>query len=194
MSSTSNEPIRALILPGLATSDRSTVAIRSSLALQGVRAHRWNLGTNRPTPELSDALRRRFFDLVERAGRPIALVGWSLGGFYAHRLVEFSPNNVRCVITLASPLSGGAPLPRLPVPTTSVYSRNDRVVNWKRSLLDDTAPRHENIEVRGNHFTIGFDPAVMAVIGDRVRRDPDRWKPFRAPWPMIAAFPSRPKD
>ena len=193
MTRTSDPQIRALILPGLATSDRSTGAIRSSLMLQGVRAHRWNLGTNRPTPELSDALRRRFFDIVERAGRPIALVGWSLGGLYAHRLAEFSPNNVRCVVTLGSPLAGSGPRPRLDVPTTSIYSRNDRVVPWQRSLVDDTAARHENIEVRSTHFTLGFDPAVMAVIGDRVRRDPDRWKPFRVPWPMASAFPSRPK-
>ena len=77
------------------------------------------------------------------------------------------------------------------MPTTSVYSRNDRVVHWQRSLIDERAPRHENIEVRSTHFTLGFDPAVMAVIGDRVRRDPDRWKPFRPPPLMGAAFPTR---
>lgn len=187
----SNRPLRALILPGLAASDRSTVALRSSLEWQGVRAHRWNLGTNRPTPELSDALRRRFFDLVERAGRPIALVGWSLGGLYAHRLAAFSPNNVRCVVTLGSPLAHDGPAPRLQVPTTSVYSRRDRVVPWHSSLVDDGAPRHENIEVRGSHFTLGFDPAVMALIGDRVRRDPERWQPFRPPMLIGPAFPRR---
>ncbi len=167
------------------------MAIRGSLASQGHRVHRWNLGRNRPTPDLVDALRGRFFDLVERYDEPIAIVGWSLGGLYAHRLAEFAPNHVRSVITLGSPLSEGNRLASLPVPTTSVYSQSDRVVPWARSLVDERKPRHENIEVRSTHFTLGIDPAVMLVIGDRVRRDPERWKPFKPPSLLGAVFPNR---
>jgi dienelactone hydrolase len=186
------ERVGVLVLPGLAAGDGSTVGIRSALTAQGHRVHRWNLGRNRPTPELSDALRSRFLDLVERHDQPIAIVGWSLGGLYAHRLAEFAPNHVRSVITLGSPLNDGNRLPTLPVPTTSVYTKNDSVVPWSRSLVDDRKPRHENIEVRGNHFTLGVDPAVLLVISDRVRREPDRWRPFNAPRFMRAAFPNRP--
>ena len=57
--------IRALVLPGLAASDRSTVALRSALAWQGIRVHRWNLGANHPTPELTDALRSELSGLRE---------------------------------------------------------------------------------------------------------------------------------
>ncbi len=186
------ERVRVLVLPGLAAGDGSTLAIRGALASQGHRVHRWNLGTNRPSPELSDALRSRFFDLVERHDEPIAIVGWSLGGLYAHRLAEFAPNHVRSVITLGSPLNDGNRLPSLAVPTTSIYSKNDRIVSWSRSLIDDRTPRHENIEVRSTHLTLGIDPAVMFVIGDRVRCDPERWKPFRVPSLLGAAFPGRP--
>lgn len=183
------ERVPVLVLPGLAGGDGSTVVIRSTLAAQGHRVHRWNLGTNRPSPELFNALRSRFFDLVDRHDDPIAIVGWSLGGLYAHRLAEFAPNYVRSVITLGSPLGNGTRLPRLRVPTTSIYSKNDAVVSWSRSLIDDRAARHENIEVRSTHLTLGIDPAVMYVIADRVRRDPERWKPFRVPALLRTAFP-----
>lgn len=181
-----------LVLPGLGASDVSTVPIRSALAAQGYRVHRWKLGQNRPTPELQSALRSRFFDVAERYEAPIALVGWSLGGLYAHRLTEFAPNLVRSVVTLGSPLNeGGNRLPSLPVPTTSIYSKNDRIVPWSRSLVDDSAHRHENVEVRSTHLTLGIDPAVMFVINDRLRRAPDRWKPFRIPPLMKAIYPRR---
>jgi pimeloyl-ACP methyl ester carboxylesterase len=186
------ERVRVLVLPGLAASDRSTIAIRAALTSQGHRVHGWNLGRNPgPTAEITDGLRRRFFDLAERDDEPIALVGWSLGGLYAHRLAEFAPNKVRSVVTMGSPLRGGTGLPALRVPTASIWSRNDGVVSWQRSLVDASAPRHENIEVRSTHFTLGFDPAVLWAVGDRVRRDPDRWKPFRAPALISSAFPAR---
>jgi pimeloyl-ACP methyl ester carboxylesterase len=181
-------------MPGLAASDRSTIAIRSALAAQGFRVHRWNLGRNTgPTPELTEALRSRFEYLAERHGDPISLVGWSMGGLYAHRLAEFAPHRVRSVITLGSPLGRGQPRPKLDVPTTSIYSRNDGVVPWASSTVDDLTPRHENLEVRSNHFLLGFDPAVIYAIGDRIRRDPDSWEPFRVPRLMRTAFPNRSK-
>jgi hypothetical protein len=184
------ERIGVLVLPGMGAADRSTIAIRSTLASQGYRVHRWKLGRNQPSPELQSALRSRFFDVAEQYDGPIALVGWSLGGLYAHRLTEFAPNLVRSVITLGSPLNNGTRLPSLPVPTTSIYSRNDRVVSWSKSLVDDRKPRHENVEVRSTQLTLGIDPAVMLVISDRLRKDPDRWKPFQAPSLMSAVYPS----
>jgi len=185
--------VGVLVLPGMGTTDASTVVIRTALASQGYRVHRWKLGRNRPTPELQTALRSRFFDVAERYDAPIAMVGWSLGGLYAHRLTEFAPNLVRSVITLGSPLNDGTGrLPSLPVPSTSIYSKNDRVVSWSRSLIDDRATRHENIEVRSTHLTLGIDPSVMLVISDRLRQKPDKWKPFRTPPLMGAVYPSIP--
>jgi pimeloyl-ACP methyl ester carboxylesterase len=183
------ERVGVLVLPGMGASDRSTIAIRLTLASQGCRVHRWKLGRNRPTPELQSALRSRFFDVAERYESPIALVGWSLGGLYAHRLTEFAPNLVRSVITLGSPLNEGTRLPSLPVPPTSIYSRKDRVVSWSKSLVDARIPRHENVEVRSTHLTLGIDPAVMLVISDRLRTDPDCWKPFQAPPLMGPVYP-----
>ncbi len=181
-----------LVLPGLAASDTSTIAIRSALSAQRCRVHRWNLGRNvGPTPEVVEALQARFLDLVGRAGEPIALVGWSMGGLYAHRLAARFPEHVRSVSTLGSPLGQGEIRPSLEVPTTSIYSRNDSVVAWQNSLVDDRVPRHENVEVRPPHLLLGFDPAVIFAVVDRVRQDPGRWEPFRAPLALRAAFPVR---
>ena len=137
------------------------------------------------------ALRSRVSDLVERSEEPIALVGWSMGGHYAHRLAEMAPEHVRAVVTIGSPLARGDRRPRLEVPTASIYSRIDGVVPWQFSTVDDGLARHENIEVRTPHFLLGFDPAVIHAVGDRIFCEPQRWEPFHPPRFMSSAFPDR---
>jgi len=43
--------------------------------------------------------------VAEQHGRAVSIVGWSLGGIYARRLAQESPEQVRQVITLGSPFS-----------------------------------------------------------------------------------------
>src|SRR5438874_9323897 len=70
-----------LVLPGYLASDRSTQVLRWFLRSRGYHVHGWRLGRNRgPAPDLIDGLRDRFTALVDRHGRPMTLVGWSLGG------------------------------------------------------------------------------------------------------------------
>lgn len=180
-----------LVLPGLATSDLSTQLIRSSLIGRGHWTHGWGLGRNRgPSEATAEAVAARLDELYDRHGRPVALVGWSLGGWFAHRLARATPEKVHCVISLGSPLTRQDRRARpLPVPTTSVFSKRDVIVPWRSSLVDGDADRHENIEVRSTHLTLGLDPAVLHVIGDRVRRDPARWRPFSPPLLLSPAFP-----
>ncbi len=184
-------PTRVLVIPGFATSDRSTQIIRSALALRGHKPHRWQLGRNEgPSEATTQALSARLAELQQRNGEPVALVGWSLGGLYAHWLARASPHLVHSVTTLGSPLHrANQPPRRLAVPTTSVYSRNDRVVPWRMSLLDAQHPRHENVEVRGSHLTLGIDPAVLYLINDRVEQDQAKWRPFKSPLAFRLAFP-----
>lgn len=185
---------RVLVLPGLAATDHSTQIIRASLAARGHGAHGWRLGRNEgPSERTAREVANRLADLFDRDQQPVALVGWSLGGSYAHWLAGSTPHLVHSVTTLGSPLRRNGSQPEtLPVPTTSVYSRNDRVVPWQASMIDGGADRHENVEVRANHFTLGFDPAVLYLINDRVGQDPEAWKPFRRPRLLSAAFPTRP--
>jgi pimeloyl-ACP methyl ester carboxylesterase len=51
----------------------------------------------------------------------------------------------------------GAP-PR--VPTTSIYSRSDGVVNWKACRRSDV----NSIEVRGSHFGLALNPEVYRIL------------------------------
>lgn len=184
---------RVLVLPGLTASDRSTQAIRVSLMSSGHQAHGWQLGRNSgPSEKIIAQLTTRLTELAERDQRPIAIVGWSMGGLYAHWLARAVPTLVHSVTTLGSPLRWQNTKPRpLQVPTTSVYSRRDRIVPWQSSLVDQSASRHENVEVRAAHLTLGFDPAVLYLINDRVSQDPGDWQPFERPTLLRGAFPQR---
>ena len=110
---------------------------------------------------------------IDQAGRKVSLVGWSLGGIYARDLALHAPEMVRAVISLGSPFTGDLTATNarrayellsgerlqdvdvadlealagdLPVPTTSIYSRTDGIVNWRTSVLRPSASA-ENIEV-----------------------------------------------
>src|SRR5215469_5235931 len=95
-----------LVLPGLLASDASTVVLRRIVRLLGYRAVGWNLGRNLgPTDQVIDDLPRVLSAHAERTGRPVSLIGWSLGGIYARELARQDPGLVRQVITLGSPFA-----------------------------------------------------------------------------------------
>ena len=192
-----------MTLPGLGGTDRSMRPMRRLLRRLGYFAHGWKLGRNRGRPELEDDLLARVHDLHRRHGRPISLIGWSMGGLYAREVAKRAPEAVRQVITLASPITGHPfasnaltayrwlsrrPLeiePRWftlrvppPVPTTSIYSRSDGIVHW-RCTLNPPHPRAENIRVEASHFGIGHHPVAFFAIADRLAQSADRWLPFR---------------
>lgn len=183
-----------MTIPGFAGGDLSTAWLRAQLGALGHPVHRWRLGRNEgPTPDLMDALLGRFDQLVERHERPVALVGWSLGGVYACSIARRRPDEVRAVVTLGSPLAGsGAIADPLRPPVTSVWSRNDRIVGPERARIEP-GPRRENVEVRSTHLTLGFDPLVVAVIADRLVQDPDDWHRFEPPPWLRRALPG-PRD
>ncbi|MCP5030005.1 MAG: alpha/beta hydrolase [Actinomycetia bacterium] len=180
---------RVLFLPGYGAGDRSTAVLRTSISAAGHDVHRWRIGRNKgPTPEIIEGLEARFVELADRHATEITVVGWSLGGVYAWALAQRFPDRVQQVITLGSPLHSlpGGPGP-LAVPATSIWSRNDRVVPWRASVV--AGERVENIEVRASHLTLGFDPLVTHAIIDRLAQPPDRWRPFRAPRWLPHAYP-----
>lgn len=180
-----------LVLPGWMATDYSTRPLRRFLRARGYYTHGWRLGLNHgPTRTITDALVERFQELRARHGRPLSLVGWSLGGIYARELARRFAPDVRRVITLASPFrdveatavarffgrrSGarGDELRRRlrtppPVPCTSFYSRTDGIVAWKSCLDDD--PRCENVEVQSSHCGMGHHPSVLLAIAERLAR------------------------
>ena len=205
-----------LVMPGFTATDHSTIGLRYLIRSWGYWAHGWQLGTNvGPTPPVLSGIRDRLDELHDRHGMRVSLVGWSLGGLYARYLARQTPEKVRNVITLGSPLqmthgdrssaSGIADRLQhlfdpafiemadhergpLPVPATSVYTRTDGVVRWQ-ACLDVADETHENVAVRGSHAGLGFNPAVIYVVADRLGQLEDAWRPFQPPLPLRALYP-----
>ena len=184
-----------LVLPGLGADDSSTRALRWFLRDRGYWVHGWRLGTNQgPTDRTISGLSSRLDELGQRHGRTVSIVGWSLGGLYARALARRTPKSVRQVITLGSPIQGDAfARGPLPVPSTSIYSRTDRVVPFQLSL-ERPGPNRENVEVRGTHIGLGHNPAALLVIADPLAQPEHEWKPF-VPHPRLRRlFPQETAD
>ena len=206
-----------LVFPGLLASDSSTVPLRTFLRWLGYDVRGWDLGRNNgPTEAILAGLPRAIIDHAERSGRPVSLIGWSLGGIYAREMARRHPRQVRQVITLGSPYamrdprqshaegpyrrlrSLHAPEARMPspeqrarpvsVPTTSVYSRWDGVVAWQACIEPET-PVHQNVEVRCSHLGFGVDPATLWLIADRLAVPAGQRVPFRPPFALRPLYP-----
>lgn len=208
-----------LVLPGFTATDRSTVALRWFLRGQGYWVHGWSLGRNvGPTQRILDGLDARIQYVFNRHRRPVSIVGWSLGGIYAREVARRHPDAVRQVITLGSPFRmrpdqdrsnaqrmweamrpafaddlGSMLIPEsrktpLHVPATSIYSRRDGVVAW-HTCLETVGPFRENIEVTGTHNGMGWNPAVLYAIGDRLAQPEGDWRPFQAPLFLRSWYP-----
>ena len=93
-----------LVFPGLLAGDSSTVPLRAFLRWLGYDVRGWDLGRNHgPTEAVLAGMPRAVLDHAMRTGRPVSLVGWSLGGVYAREMARLHPRQVRQVITLGSP-------------------------------------------------------------------------------------------
>ena len=180
----------ALVLPGFLATDRTTMDIRRALARSGWRAYPWNLGINLGAkPDTLELLGRRLDEIYD--GRPVLLVGWSLGGMFARELAHRHPDKVRAVVTLCSPFSGNyktntnvrelyeriaghdvnePPFPRAvgkpPVPTLAFWSRRDGIVapSAARGLPQEI---DHAIEIGTNHVgAVLSRPAMTGITRD----------------------------
>jgi hypothetical protein len=76
----------------------------------------------------------------------------------------------------------------LPVPTTSIYSRTDGIVNWKTCLVrpSETA---ENIEVYlASHVGLGVNPAALWAVADRLAQREGGFAQFDRSGPFAIAY------
>ena len=209
-----------LVLPGLLASDISTLPLRGFLGWLGYDVRGWDLGRNLgPTEEVLAGLPRALLAHARRTGRPVSLVGWSLGGIYARELARDHPRHIRRVITLGSPFAmkdlrrqsrvngvyqflsplhaDGARLPTLEqrarpisVPSTSVYSRLDGIVSWQACVGQDTE-LHQNVEVRCSHIGFGVDPATLWLVADQLAVPFGQHRHFHPPPLLRPLYPDR---
>lgn len=179
-----------LVLPGFLSSDRTTMDLRRALARSGWRAHPWGLGANYGAK--ADTLERlgaRIDEIYD--GRPILLLGWSLGGLFARELARTHAGRVRGVVTLGSPFSGDLktntnmcafyewvaghdvnqpPFPRLtdkpPVPTLALWSRRDGIVAPRaaRGLANES---DKAVEIDTHHMGFAlWRPALSRIVAE----------------------------
>jgi pimeloyl-ACP methyl ester carboxylesterase len=199
-----------MVLPGFMSDDPFNEPLVRFLNKLGYRASGWQLGRNfGPGSFSADDLRVKLDRLV-RAGRgKVTLIGHSLGGIYAREIARDEPETIRQVISLGTPFGEGRETgsnasrlynklnptatvdPELhaqrenlaiapPVPTTSIYTRGDGVVNWRTSIQNPDHQQTQNIEVVGSHCGLTVNPAVWYLLANRLRHDQTSWQPFES--------------
>jgi pimeloyl-ACP methyl ester carboxylesterase len=205
-----------LALPGFLASDLSMLPMRRYLRALGYDTYAWNMGRNLGgVASMRGTLRNLLQRIYGSTGRKVSVVGWSLGGVYARDLALYAPAMVRSVITLGSPFAGDIratnatrlyelltgeevdDIPEirqaiagdLPVPTTSIYSRADGIVNWRTSVLRPSATA-ENIEVLlASHIGLGVNPAALWAVADRLAQREGEFRHFDRSGPFAIAYP-----
>ncbi|MDE2379753.1 alpha/beta hydrolase [Bradyrhizobium sp.] len=204
-----------LALPGFLASDLSMVPMRRYLRELGYDAQAWRMGRNLGgLARMRAALRDRLAEVHAATGRKVSLVGWSLGGVYARDLALQAPDMVRYVVTLGSPFANDVRATNatrlyetlsgervedhlelrdviagdLPVPTSSIWSRSDGVVNWRTCLVRPSGTA-ENIEVHlASHIGLVVNPAALWAVADRLAQANGEFSPFDRAGPFAVAY------
>jgi pimeloyl-ACP methyl ester carboxylesterase len=213
-----------IAVPGFGSDDRYLAPLRHYLRRHGYTVEGWGLGKNLAgidlphtlddldetwefspksdyrgegsVPYLCDRLKERIRAVHEAGGRPVSLVGWSLGGYLAREAARDLPGIVDRVITLGSPTVGGpkytaaAPFFRkrgmdldwiereirgresrpIRQPITAIYSKSDAVVSW-RAAIDHHSDDVTHIEVDAAHLGMGFNPTIWRLITRALEAD-----------------------
>lgn len=208
-----------LVLPGFMAGNPATKPLRRWLTDRDFAAVGWELGANHGlTDAVLEGTRDQLDRLADEHGRPVALVGWSLGGLLTRWLAHERPDAVSRVVNLGSPWRAEGERTRaspmfalarrrwgatdrlaevlaelrqpLPVPSTAVYSRTDGVLSW-RACLEDDAPRHESVPVTGSHSGLCANPLALAVVTDRLAQPDGTWAPFDRRSLLAGLLPAR---
>ncbi len=199
-----------MTLPGFGGADGCMAPLRVWLKRWGYDARPWNLGRNFPKYRMSSLDAAMVFreKMVMRAGRElekiyretgqkVTLIGWSLGGLYAHELGQKHPQWVRHVITLGTPhgdprgtaawdimrrfynsdvpeevqdVSGwvSTNCENVEVPVTVIFSPTDGIVSQEVAMLRHAEVNH--LAVNSSHIGFALNPRVYRLIGKQLAR------------------------
>ncbi len=207
-------PRPVLVLPGFVSGDSATIALRLFLRSIGHKPHGWGLGLNvGASHHIAEGVDRTLRNLYhENDGEPIDIIGWSAGGILGRVLASHRSEMVRQVISLGSPINMQShqtnigqlqklfsrfflepprrfELDRVPVPSTTVWTRTDGVVP---GLACRQTIRHdaEVVEVRGSHIGLGANGAVFYLVADRLALPRGDWHPFDPPDRLRRLYPT----
>ncbi len=207
---------RVIVVPGFGADDRSTLPLRHYLRKRGFSVEGWGLGRNLAGTDLAhdfddllprwdfnrrdpyrgeagvaylcDRLYERVLERHQALGQPIALVGWSLGGYLA-REVTRDLDIVQRVVTLGSPVVGGPKYTAaaaffrqrgmdldwieeetgrredrpITQPVTAIFSKSDAIVSWP-AAIDRHSSAVEHIELDVAHLGMALNPTVWSHV------------------------------
>ncbi len=188
----------AVALPGWRAPELTTAPLRGYLRSIGHDARSWGFGTNQGDVEAKrDDMVVQVRELAERSGRPVNLLGWSLGGVVAREVARSAPESVHRLVIYGSPVVGGPThtagvgtyaaeeVQRIrelqahldvtePVttPITAIFTRNDSVVDW-RACIDRFSLDVTTVEVSSTHVGLGIDPDVWLTVGEALAEPAD---------------------
>ena len=183
------DPQPVMLLPGFGAHPVRMRRMLRALEAAGHAPHEWGLGFNLgPTPANFAFLLARVDKLARRHGRPVALVGWSLGGLFAREIAHRIPDRVSRVITMGTPFSGDprannawrayqlitghavdAPpidcvfAAKPPVPTIALWSPRDGIIA-PRSACGWPGERDRAVALRCNHLGFAASPEAIAEV------------------------------
>lgn len=205
-----------VVMPGFTGADGGLMPLRVFLRAQGFDPLPWGIGRNLGyVPGMLERLVERIEALSVERGERVSLIGYSLGGLFAREAAKLAPDAVRNVVTLASPFGGSPKANHVwriyertcghkletvdtearaalafppPVPTTSIFSRSDGVINW-RGCVQASGQLCENIEVISSHLGIANHPLVLYAAADRLSQLDRNWQRFLPPRALRFLFP-----
>lgn len=162
-----------LVLPGLGGGDDYLGPMRRWLRRVGYRSMRSGLSRN---PGWSLELVHQLTDIVadeaRATGKPVSIIGHSMGGLIAHSIAARRPDLVRRVITLGAPLLASQLAIPANVPIAAIYSKSDPIVRYPAALAREPGAR--NIEVQGSHTGLAVNRQVYAALGELLAEKPQR--------------------
>ena len=189
-----------IVVPGFCSPNISTARLRAFLARQGFAPQTWTCGINfGPGPGVLARFEQHVRETAKKNGRPVVLVGVSLGGTMAREAAKRCPECVALVVTMCSPvalpvMTPLAPLAYLaglrwdkearrtlaqvseppPVPVFAIVNPQDGVLDWRGSV-PEYSPNVEVVKVEGAHMTMGSNPETQRVVAARLARlEPQR--------------------
>ena len=189
-----DDPPPIIVVPGLMSRDISTTLLRRTLKQSGFPTYASKMGFMRGvTRKRMKKAEKRLRKISKRHGRPVILVGWSLGGLYARVLAQRHPKRVAMVVTLGSPFSGSRKANNAwrvyeylnkhtvdsppvkddaslkpPVHTVAIWSKRDGIIA-PSSARGQPNERDIAIEMKARHMTFGAGRREAAEIASIVK-------------------------
>ena len=184
-----------IVIPGFLAPDMSTARLRDFLVRHNFRPYSWTGGVNLgPMRNVMRDVERQVLAIAQATGKPVSLVGVSLGGTTAREVAKICPGLIARVITVVSPIhlpvvTPLAPLAQAaallwdaeelgalraiaeppPVALTAIVSPDDGIIDWRASV-PEASDMVEVVEISGPHMAVCSSPQVQRIVADRLSR------------------------